>query len=89
MQKIFDIVYRLVSYIIPVSDFLTLYTSLFWASLMAQWVKHPPAMWIFLGQEDPLEKEMATYHSILAWEIPRIEESGGLQRKVSQRVRPN
>ena len=32
-----------------------------------------------LGQEDPLEKEMATYSSILAWEIPWTEEPGGLQ----------
>ena len=33
----------------------------------------------FLGQEDPLEKEMATHSSILAWEIPWTEETGGLQ----------
>ena len=32
-----------------------------------------------LGQEDPLEEEMATHTSIIAWEIPRIEEPGGLQ----------
>ena len=32
-----------------------------------------------LGQEDPLEKEMAIHSSILAWEIPRTEEPGGLQ----------
>ena len=32
-----------------------------------------------LGQEDPLEKEMATYASILAWDIPLTEEPGGLQ----------
>ena len=32
----------------------------------------------FLGQEDPLKKEMATHFSILAWEIPRTEEPGGL-----------
>ena len=37
-----------------------------------------------LGQEDPLEKEMATHSSILAWEIPWIEEPGGLQSMVSQ-----
>ena len=37
-------------------------------------------MWVpSLGQEDPLEKEMATHSSILAWEIPRTEESGRLQ----------
>ena len=37
-------------------------------------------MWAqFLGQEDPLEKEMATHSRILAWEIPWTEEPGGLQ----------
>ena len=37
-------------------------------------------MWVgFLGWEDPLEKEMATLSSILAWEIPRTEEPGGLE----------
>ena len=45
-----------------------------WSSLMAQLVKNPPAMqetWVqSLGWEDPLEKEMATHSSILAWEIP-------------------
>ena len=40
-----------------------------------------------LGQEDPLEKDMATHSSILAWEIPWTEEPGGLQSVVSQRVR--
>ena len=42
-----------------------------------------------LGQEAPLEKEMATHSSILAWEIPRTEEPGGLQSMGSQRVRHN
>ena len=37
-----------------------------------------------LGREDPLEKEMATHSSILAWEIPRTEEPGGLQAMGSQ-----
>ena len=37
-----------------------------------------------LGQEDPLEKEMATHSSILAWEIPCTEEPGGLQSTGSQ-----
>ena len=37
-----------------------------------------------LGQEDPLEKEMATYSSILAWEMPWTEEPGGLQSMGSQ-----
>ena len=40
-----------------------------------------------LGQEDPLEKEIATNSSILAWRIPRTEEPGGLQSVGSQRVR--
>ena len=40
-----------------------------------------------LGQEDPLEKEMATHSSILAWRIPWTEEPGGLQTMRSQRVR--
>ena len=46
-------------------------------------VKNPPAnardKGSIPGQEDPLEKEMATNSSILAWEIPQTEESGGLQ----------
>ena len=52
---------------------------------MAQQVKNLPAMqetretWVqSLGQEDPLEKEMVTHSSILVWEIPWTEESGGL-----------
>ena len=40
----------------------------------------------FLGQEDPLEKEMATYSSILAWEIPWTEGPGRLQSTLSPRV---
>ena len=40
-----------------------------------------------LGWEDPLEKEMATHSSILAWRIPWTEELGGLQSTGSQRVR--
>ena len=40
-----------------------------------------------LGWEDPLEKEMATYSSTLAWRIPWMEEPGGLQSMGSQRVR--
>ena len=43
-------------------------------------------MWIqSLGWEDPLEKEMATHSSILAWEIPWTEKPGGLQRMGSQK----
>ena len=40
-----------------------------------------------LGREDPLEEEMATHSSILAWEISWTEEPGGLQSMVSQRIR--
>ena len=44
-------------------------------------------MWVrSLGQEDPLEEEMAPHSSILAWKIPWAEESGGLQSMGSQRV---
>ena len=41
---------------------------------------------LFLGQEDPLEKGMATYSCILVWEIPQTEEPGGLQSMGSQKV---
>ena len=60
---------------------------------MAQVVKNLPAVQetqemqvLFLGQEYPLEEEMAIHSSILAWEIPWIEEPGGLQSMGSQRV---
>ena len=43
---------------------------------------------MILGQEDPLEKEMATHSNHLAWEIPWTEEPGGLQCTESQRLRP-
>ena len=70
------------------------------ASLLAQLVKNPPAMWetgfdpwvrkipwrrdrlpipVFLGREDPLEEDMATHFSILAWRTPWTEEPGRLQ----------
>ena len=42
-----------------------------------------------LGQEDPLEEEMATHSSILVWKIPRRKRPGGLQPIGSQRVRHN
>jgi len=63
---------------------------------VAQMVKNQPAMqetWVLqetqvrsLGQEDPLEKGMATHSSILAWRIPWIEEPGGVQSMGLQRV---
>ena len=58
---------------------------------MAQLVKNPPAVretWVrSLGQEDPLEKEMETHSSTLAWKIQWTEEHGRLQSMGSQRVR--
>ena len=60
---------------------------------MAQMVKNLPTMqktWVrSLGQEDLLEKRMATHSSILAWRIPWTEEPGGLQSVGSQRVEHN
>ena len=57
-------------------------------SLVAQSVKNLPAMqetWVrSLGQEDGLEKEMATHSSVLAWKISCIEEPGGLQSMMLQ-----
>ena len=57
---------------------------------MAQRLKCLPAMretWVrSLGREDPLEKEMATLSSILAWRIPWTEEPGGLRFMGSKRV---
>ena len=54
-------------------------------------VKSLPAMRetcvLSLGREDPLEKEMATHSSILAWEIPRTEKPGRLQSMGLQRIR--
>ena len=62
----------------------------YWTSLVAQMVKNPPAIqetqvWS-LDQEDPLEKGMATYSSILAWRIPWTEEPGRLQSMGFQRI---
>ena len=62
-------------------------------SLVAQTVKCLPTMWETwvqaLGQEDLLEKEMATHSSILAWKIPWMEAPGRLPFMGSQRVRHN
>ena len=61
------------------------------ASLVAQMAKLLPTMWEtrvrFLGQEDPLEKEMAIHSSTFAWKIPWTEEPDRLQSMGSQRVR--
>ena len=62
-----------------------------WASLVAQTVKNLPEMWGTRvqspGQEDPLEKGIATHSRILAWRIPWTEESGRVQSKGLQRAR--
>ena len=62
-----------------------------WASLVAQRLKRLPARQETrvqsLGWEDPLEKEMSTHSSILAWRIPWTEEPGRLQSTGLQRVR--
>ena len=56
-------------------------------------VKYRPAMWETrvrsLGQEDPLEKGMATHSNILAWRIPWTEEPGGVPSMGSQRIGHN
>ena len=58
---------------------------------MARTVKHLPEVWETrvqsLSREDPLEKEMATHSSTLAWKIPWTEEPGRLQTMGLQRVR--
>ena len=63
------------------------------ASLVAQLVKNLPTMQEtpvqFLGQEDPLEKRMATHSSILVWRIPQTEKPGRLQPMGPQKVRHN
>ena len=59
--------------------------------MAAQTVKNLPAVWETwvpsLSWEDPLEEEMATYSSILAWRISWTEEPGGIQSRRLQRVR--
>ena len=61
--------------------------------VLAQTVRNPPAVQETqiqsLGWEDPLEEEMTTHSSILAWKIPWMEEPGRLQYPASQRVRHN
>ena len=74
-------------------NLLYIYPTLVWPSLVAQMVQNLPAMRDTrvqsLGQEDPLEEEMATHSRILAWRTPWTEEPGGLQSMRSQRVGHN
>ena len=66
-------------------------STIYWGFPGSSVVKNPPAMQVtrvwHLGQEDPLEKKMATHSSILDWRIPWTEEPGRLQSMGSQRVR--
>ena len=72
---------------------IKIYIMVYWVSLVAQMIRNLPAMrepWIqSLGQEDPLEKGMATHSSILAWRIPWTVELSGLQSMKLQKVRHN
>ena len=72
------------SYISVAIMYLNLLKFPFRASLVAQRVKNLPVKWEIpvwsLGREDPLEKEMATHSSILAWRIPWTEEPGSESR---------
>ena len=75
----------------------SVYTHTYKAPLISQMIKHLPAnagspsgdQVQSLGQEDPLEEEMATHSSILAWEIPWTKEPGRLWSMESPRVRHN
>ena len=75
----------------PLANILSSLTSL--PKLVAQMVKSLLTMlktWVQSpGWEDPLEKEMATHSSVLTWEIPGIEEPGGLQSLGLQRITHN
>ena len=74
-------------------DIVWEYINAYWDSLVVQRLKHLSAMWETwvrsLGWKDPLEKEMATHASILAWKIPWTEESDKLQFMGSQKSQHN
>ena len=78
-------------HIVKAMDFHSFFSGSYDFSLVAQTVKHLPEMqetWVrSLSQEDPLEKDMSTHSSTLAWKILWTEESGRLQSMWSQRVR--
>ena len=83
-------VFSIIDVIVYTSLCVLIFFNIFRTSLVAQMVKNLLAIqdtWVqSLGWEVPLEKEMATYSSILAWRIPWAEEPGGLQSIVLQRV---
>ena len=96
VSQYFDYCSFVVSFEVQNSNFVLffkIFLCIWGASLVAQRLKHLPAMQETLvqslGQEDPLEKEMATHSSILAWRIPWREEAGRLQSMGSQRVGHN
>ena len=72
-------------------NLLYIYPTLVWPSLVAQMVQNLPAVRDTpaqsLGQEDPLEEEMATHSRILAWRTPWTEEPGRLQSMRSSKSR--
>ena len=76
--------------IIKIPHALYIHIHIFRAPLVTQRSKRLPAMWETrvrsLSREDPLEKEMATHSSIIAWRIPWREDPGRLQSMGSQRV---
>ena len=82
------IIFLFISIILTFKDYLISCVWNCWASLVAQRLKHLLAMretWVqSLGREDPLEKEMATHSSILAWSILWTEEPSVLQSMGSQ-----
>ena len=83
-------VFSIIDVIVYTSLCVLIFFNIFRTSLVAQMVKNLLAIqdtWVqSLGWEVPLEKEMATYSSILAWRTPWAEEPGGLQSIVLQRV---
>ena len=90
LNKIMEVVLSRVPVMLYTCNKLCSY--IIWASLVAQMGKYLHAMqetWVqFLGQEDPLEKETATYSSILAWRLPWAEKPDRLQSTGLLRVRP-
>ena len=82
-----------ISILISLIFLIEIWFDLRWVSLMDHMVKNQPTLWETqvqsLGQDDPLEKEMANHSSMLAWKILWTEESVRLQSMGSQRVGHN
>ena len=92
-HEIYCLKNRKIEYPESLKEELIILTTLYLALSVAQTVKHQPAMQEtqvrFLGWEDPLEKEVVTYSSTLAWKIPWMEEPGRLQSMGMQWVGHN